>query len=388
MSSGRRIAQFVESLAAGGAEKLAVDIANALAMRGHETHLIVLDGDGPFRDRVAGDVRFHDLQRPRPTGAAPARLLDFLGTSRRLNALLRRERVEVVQTHLPKANFLGLAAALGHAGRVHPTVHNTREFDYGDDSGPLRTRLRKAAYRMMLGRCGTMIAVSAAVRSGMVAELGVGPARADRITVVDNGVPVPEPTTPDRRAAARRERGLGPDEFVLAGVGRLTRQKDFASLIEALAGVADMLPPWRCVIAGEGELRSDLEAAVAAAGLADRVALPGIDRDVAGLQRAADVFCLPSLYEGLPLALMEAMAAGLPVCAYDIDGTRELVADGVEGLLAPPRDARTFGENLVRLAGSPDLRMRLGRAARERILAHHDFRQVVDKLEEVLVRDR
>ncbi len=112
-----RVAQLVEALESGGAEALAVDIAGELAARGHESHLIVLRGNGPFRRRVSPTVRFHDLGFPVNHGGQVARLIDFGRICRSLETVLRQERIEVVQCHLPKANFLGLAMAWRRAGR-------------------------------------------------------------------------------------------------------------------------------------------------------------------------------------------------------------------------------------------------------------------------------
>ncbi|MBK8286527.1 MAG: glycosyltransferase [Ahniella sp.] len=110
-----RMAQLVETLDAGGAEALAVDIAGALAARGHDSHLAVARRDGPFLDRLSPTVAFHDLNRPRRDGNQAYRILYFLETCRRLESLLCAQRIEVLQTHLPKANFLGLVTWLGGA---------------------------------------------------------------------------------------------------------------------------------------------------------------------------------------------------------------------------------------------------------------------------------
>jgi len=333
------VAQLVETLDAGGAEALAVDIAGALAARGHDAHLLVARGDGPFRSRVAREVRFHDLDRPRRDGNQAFRIAYFLGTCRRLEAHLRANRVEVLQTHLPKANFLGLVMAWRGVCRVLPTVHNNREFDYGDKAGPLRRAARREGYRRLLAACPAVIAVSDQVRDSLAAQLSLSATRRDRIVVVPNGVRPVAPQGPEERARRRAALGVTEDQVLVVGAGRLTRQKNFARLVEALALLGAGAPDWRCVIAGDGELRADLEARIAAAGLAGRVRLPGLVDDLPGLLAAADVFCLPSLFEGLPLVLLEAMAAGLPTAAFAIDGVTDVVAEGAQARLAAPDDA-------------------------------------------------
>lgn len=378
-----RVAQLVETLDAGGAEALAVDIAGALAARGHQSHLIVARGDGPFRARVAGDVVFHDLERPRRDGSQVGRLVYFAGTGRRLETYLRAHRIEVLQTHLPKANFLGLAMAWRGACRVFPTVHNNREFDYGDAAGPLKRALRRAAYRNMLARCRGVIAVSEQVRVSLADQLGVAGARAGRIRVVPNGVRVPAPRPEAERARLRAAWGVGDGQVLLVGVGRLTRQKDFAALVDALAGLPPAAGDWRCVIAGEGELRPELERQLAAAGLGARVRLAGLVDDVPALLAAADVFCLPSAWEGLPLVLLEAMGAGLPTAAFRIDGVVDVVTDGVEARLAAPGDGPGFTAALATLVADGSLRRQLGAAARRLVTTRFGFEAVIGNLEDV-----
>lgn len=377
------VAQLIETLAAGGAENLAVQIANTWVARGHRSHLFVLQGDGPFRDRVDPGVTLHDLDLPPSDRPMALRIPGLLRAHERLNGLIGRNGIEILQTHLPMANFLGLGLAWRRACRVFPTVHNNREFDYGDRSGPFREKMRRLAYRRMVSDCRRMIAVSKPVQASMLAELGLTGAWGDRIAVVPNGVPVPELPGAAERVAARSGLGVTGAEVVIAGLGRLTDQKNFADLLVALAGLPPDTPPWRAVVAGEGELRGAFEEQLAQTGLGDRVAFPGHRGDVTRFLAAADVFCLPSKYEGLPLALLEAMAHGLPVAAYAIDGVTEVVTDREQALLAPPGDTAALGGALARLIGDPALRRRLGTAARALVQQEHSFDRVADRLEEV-----
>lgn len=378
-----RVAQLVESLDAGGAEALAVDIAAALAERGHRSHLVVARSDGPFRARVPSAVHLHDMVRPRTDGSQVGRIAYFLETCRRLEVYLRAQRIEVLQTHLPKANFLGLVMAWRGVCRVHPTVHNNREFDYGDDAGPVRRAVRREAYRRMLGYCSSVIAVSDQVRDSLVQQLAVPASRQDRIVVVPNGVRLTDPPDAASRTQRRSELGVAANQVLVIGAGRLVRQKNFARLVEALGQLGPAVPDWHCVIAGEGELRSALEAQVVAAGLSDRISLPGLVEDLPSLLLAADVFCLPSLFEGLPLVLLEAMGAGLPTAAFAIDGVTDVVADGVHARLATADDAASLAAALGALLADAGERRRLGEAARRVVEAKHGFAAVVDRLERI-----
>ena len=378
-----RVAQLVETLDAGGAEALAIDVAGALAARGHDSHLIVARGDGPFRERVKPEVVLHDLARPRRDGNQIHRILYFLGTCRRLEAHLRAHRIEVLQTHLPKANFLGLVMAWRGVCRVYPTVHNNREFDYGDRAGRVKRALRRVGYRRMLTHCRAVIAVSDQVKESLAEQLRTPSGLKEQIRVVPNGVHLPEAVPVAERNRLRAALGVTGEQVLIVGVGRLTRQKNFARLVEALGRLDANGPDWRCVIAGDGELRADLEAQVAAAALGDRIRLPGLVADVPDLFAAADVFCLPSLFEGLPLVLLEAMSAGLPTVAFAIDGVTDVVADRVQARLATPHDVGALAAALAVLLADGSERLRLGTAARETARTRHGFAAVVDRLEAV-----
>ncbi len=378
-----RIAQVVETLNAGGAEGLAVDIANSLAARGHQSHLIVMEGDGPFRQRISEAVHFTDLGFPCRTGSFLANSLYFQKTYGALAKTLRESQVDVVQTHLPKANFLGLFLGKNGVARVFPTVHNNREFDYGDHANPMKEFLRKRAYRQMLSWCQAMIAVSEQVRTAMIGELKVTGGKSERLVVIPNGVPVPPLLERRKRQLVRQRWSVGDQEVLLVAVGRLTRQKNFASLVEALAMIPDTAGPWKCLIAGDGELHDTLAADIAARGLGERIVLAGHVSEIGFLLGAADVFCLSSLFEGLPLVLLEAMAAGLPVCAYGIDGVVDVVQDGVQARLARPEDPADLARALQILLAEPEVRREMGTAGRALVQADFNFERVVDQLEEL-----
>lgn len=374
------VAQFVEVLEAGGAESLAIAIAGSLADRGHDSHLAVVRGGGPFQSRVPAMVRFCDLGRPKCEAGQAARIADFLQTCRDLEDYLRTAQIEVLQTHLPKANFLGLCMAWRGVCRVYPTIHNNREFDYGDNAGVLRRWLRRAGYRAMVGSCSGMVAVSDKVRISLAEQLGLRGHRISRISVVSNGVALPEPVGPDRRRGARRRWGVADDAVLIVGVGRLTRQKNFEALIEALGCVSPASRPWHCIIAGEGDKRSELEALIRRLGLGNQVTLAGLSDNVDELLGAADIFCLTSLFEGLPLVLLEAMAHALPVVAFAIDGVAEVVSDGANAVTVKVGDNAGFSKALSALIDDDERRVLLGEAGRRLIAERFDFSMKVEEL--------
>ncbi|MDO9171928.1 MAG: glycosyltransferase [bacterium] len=380
------VAQLVEALEMGGAERLAVQIANARAAAGDASHLIVMSGPGPLSAAVDPRVAVHYLGFARASVRAPLRFALSLRRGERLLARrIAAEGIRVVQSHLPGANFWGLLLALRGRCAVIATVHNNREFDYGDADHPLRSRLRRAAYRQMLRRCAAVVAVSEAVAASLLEDLGAGPREAGRLVAVPNGVAEPEPLDAAARAAIRARFGAAPGDLLVMAAGRHCEQKNFAALIEAAERLRAIGLPFRLVIAGDGPLRPDHEALRERLGLGDAVQLPGNIADFARVLQAADVFALPSLWEGLPLVLLEALAAGAPVVGTDIAGVRDVIVDSESGLLVAPGDPIALAAAIALLA-DPERRERLRAGGLALVRERYSFARVSHTLGELYRR--
>jgi L-malate glycosyltransferase len=239
------------------------------------------------------------------------------------------------------------------------------------------------SYRSLLRRWTSSMAdghtaVSDAVREAMIEVLGVPP---DRVRTIRNGVDVSAiPVTPSPLAS--------PSAVRLLAVGAISPEKSFETLVDALALLGN--PEATLAILGEGPGRSALEARIRAAGLAGRVRLPGHETDLRPHLARSDIYVQSSVREGLSNALLAAMAAGLPVVATDVGGTREAVADGETGLLVPPGDPSTLAAAIRRLAASPEEARRMGAGGRRRaeteFPAERELRDAVSWLEELLRR--
>ena len=174
---------------------------------------------------------------------------------------------------------------------------------------------------------------------------------------------------------------MAPDALLVVAAGRLSHQKDFATLVEAAALLVPDFPRLRVVIGGEGELRSALEDQVRVRGVGSAVSLPGNLLDLPDLLLAADVLAIPSRYEGLPLVLLEAMAAGLPVVGSRVPGIAEVVQDGESGRLVAAGDAGELARALGELLRDDERRRRWGDAARARVAAEYGFARVLAQLD-------
>jgi glycosyltransferase involved in cell wall biosynthesis len=276
--------------------------------------------------------------------------LDVLA-GRRLASLLARERCAMVHFHTARAH--AMAAFLGAARGTQRVV--TRRMDYLLRGGWYTRRLYNHEVQ-------AVVAISEGVRAALIAS-GVDPAR---IVVVPSGVE-PDAFAVDAvaRAAARARYGLADDVCALVAVGALETRKGHAVLLDALAALRD--PRVRLLCAGEGGERDALVARTAALGLGDVVDWLGRVDDVAGVLAAADVAVMPSRQEGLGVAVLEAMAAGLPVIASRVGGLPEAVVDRETGLLVPPADTETLAAAIARLAADAAARARLGAAGARRV---------------------
>jgi glycosyltransferase involved in cell wall biosynthesis len=185
-----------------------------------------------------------------------------------------------------------------------------------------------------------------------------------KLVTVPNGIDRSRYTVALDRGQVRRALGIAPEAPVIALAARLTEQKGLQYLLRALPAVIVRHPDVVLLVAGDGPLRPALEALAAELGVAPHVRFLGMRDDIAALLRASDVYALPSVWEGLPMAVLEAMAAGLPVVGSDVGGVGTAVEHQVTGLLVPKRDPARLAEALVAVLGDRVLRRRLGDEAR------------------------
>jgi glycosyltransferase involved in cell wall biosynthesis len=223
---------------------------------------------------------------------------------------------------------------------------------------------KRRAFHHAIEEVDRLIAVSEGLRRTYE---GIGVA-SELFVTVPNGV-APQ-TSRMSRGEARQVLGLDPDLPVVLTIGRPTHMKGQRHLIDAVPDLTSRFPGLAVVLLGDGPLRGSLHTRAAALGVAERVHIPGHRPDARRLLAAADVFVLPSRHEGMPLAALEAMEAGLPVVATRVIGSAEVVADGVTGALVRPGDPTALEAAVGRLLADPELRRRQGAAGRRRYEAH------------------
>ncbi|HEV8643047.1 MAG TPA: glycosyltransferase family 4 protein [Methylomirabilota bacterium] len=365
-----RVLHVAESAGLAGGEAYLVRLATALDRRRFALTVVVPE-TGALTERLAA-LGVPTFVVPLHTRLLSPRTLWQLGQ------VFRRERPMIVQSHGARTNvYAKIAARLVGVPVVLATVHNSL-FDY--EVGALRRRLYVAAERLTGPLAHRVVAVSHAVGRDLVARYRLP---AEQVVVIQNGID-PARFVPERPpAAARAELGLSPDTRLIGLVGRLTRQKGPDLLVAALPTLVTSWPQLRCLFVGDGMLGPELRRRAAALGLASHCVFLGPRHDVADLVAILDVVVLPSRSEGLPFALLEAMALAKPVVATRVGGNPEVVEDGRTGLLIPPEDPVALARAVLFLLDRPAEAAAMGRRGRERVVRDFSLTRSVGALQEL-----
>lgn len=353
------ICQVLHTLRVGGAEMVAAGLARRL-QRAYRFMFVCLDELGTLGEELRSEGFTVEVLNRRPG-------IDWRAILR-LARVLRNERVALLHAHQYTPFFYAaLSRQLGSGAPVLFTEHGRHFPDY-------RRQKRVLANRFLLRRRDRVVAVGNAVRHALVANEGIS---AKRIAVIHNGIDAT--AFNDRRCdrnQLRSEIGVAPDDLTLIQVARLDYLKDHATAIRALERVRAQRPDACLVLVGDGPEQAKIEAEVRQRGLSGRVHFLGLRTDVARLVQAADIFLLTSISEGIPLTLIEAMSAGLPVVATRVGGVGEIVAEGQTGLLAPAGDDRGLANQILCLAADPVKRRLMGQLGRERARAVFSEKQM------------
>jgi len=348
-------------------------LMRALRARGHAVEVAARDGG--YLDRVRAEgFEVHPIPFSRSLDLAAHRV-----AWRALSDLLARERFEIVHGHYPVAGHLARLAA--HRAGVPEIVYTSHGYSFLKPGNPLIRAVMFAA-EAIASRCQTTLFTQSTEEARLAERLLLAPRKG--AIAIGNGVdaarfhPAGSEAEREDRAALRAELGTSDDAVVLVIVSRLVAHKGHGLLL----AVAERLPGAHVWVVGErlpsdhGDRIDDIIAA-ARARLGPRLSLLGARGDVERVLRAADVFVLPSAFEGMPRTVAEAMMTGLPVVGTDIRGTREQVVHGETGLLVPVGDAAALAAALGRLVSDPGLRARMGAAGLARARAEYDEALVI-----------
>ncbi len=360
-----KVLQVLSGTAWGGASVVVLAITRTLIARGDRVWVVSLDDetDRQFRDAGA------EIVRP-PLWFQPISPFD-LYVLWYLWRLCRKEKFDLVATHTSKGGFLGRLAA--RLAGIRCIVHHAHGFSFNRAVGPLTRRFYILLERLAANAGDLIISVNELQRR-MAVQLGVD--TPERICTVHNGIDLLEYSNHDGHAA-RRALGLDKSALLIGSIGRLAPQKGLVYLIRAMPQVLEAVPAARLVVVGEGPLRGSLESEAERCGIKSRVHFLGFRREIPQLLAALDVFAQPSLWEGLSISLIEALAAGKPIVATDIVGNREVVDNQETALIVPTADPAALAEGLCALLLDPVLAAKLAANARRAALERFSEERMV-----------
>jgi glycosyltransferase involved in cell wall biosynthesis len=380
-----RVLRVITRLNIGGPSIHAASLTERLVARGFDTRLVhgrLAEGEGDMRYLLSPSIQtdhLRSLRRP----LSP--LHDAFAVGRILD-ILRDWRPHIVHTHMAKAGSVARTAAAIYnltTGRDAPArvVHTYHGHVLEGYFSPSRTRLFIAIERLLARVSDRIVAISPQICAELTDEYHIG--RRDQFRVIPLGFDLSALAAIDEgaRQRARATLGLPALAHVVTTVGRLTAIKQHELFLETARRVADADRDAVFLVAGDGELRSDLERRALALGIADRVRFLGWRRDLDVIYGATDVFLLTSRNEGTPVALIESLAAAVPGVSTDVGGVGDVIEDECAGLRAPFGDAEALAARVIELLGNPDRRRAMGRHGREMVLRRYGVDRLVDDVE-------
>ena len=361
-TSGRslRILEFIDTLDTGGAETMVAGLSLRLQEMSHEVHVVCLRDFGlmsvPAERFLESGVSLTAFGKT--DGFSPASVW-------KLARFLRDRRIEVIHSHNPLVtHYAAAAGTMARTPVIVSTIHGTSTLG-----------MARWAERLFAFSCGwndRIILVCKQVEE--VFQQRYARLR-NRTAVIPNGIEIGELLSVRRRGGAAKE-------FVFGTIGRLTPVKDQQSLLTAFAEIHRQFPSCRLEILGCGELLKELQCLSTTLGVDSAVKFHGWSRDIAGFLAGLDAFVLSSKSEGLPMTLLEAMAAGLPVVATAVGGIPEVVEGAGCGWLSKPSDAAGLAENMLRAMTAPD-RPEYGRRARRAAVERYSVQSMAAQYEEL-----
>ena len=363
----RRVFFLVDSFNVGGTEAQAVELALRLDPERYAITLGCLKREGPLLTKLQGG-RVEVIEFYPGKGMDS---VDGLKQLLRLTFFLRRGSYDIVHTHDLWSNLLGVPAA--RLAGIQVIVSSQRDLSHD----PWYQKRRVRFLRFIQNLSSVILTNASVIREGLIQDAGFRP---EKVRVIYNGVDL------SRFVNARRDRErlfpeVGQDKLIVLVGNMLSDIKGHRLLIEAAPNVIDQFPHTGFVMVGDGVLRQEFEQQVTDLGLERHFIFLGRCNNVADILAACDIAVLPSHAEGMPNAVLEYLAAGLPTVATAVGGIPEIIQQGVTGLLMLPHDSEAIAVALKRLLADETLASRLGRAAREHVLANFSFDNLVSQVD-------
>lgn len=369
-----KVLQVVHDLRLGGAERIAVTLCQGLTARGAQVTLLAIKETGPQEKDLPSGKNFQmeilGVKR-RPMWLLPLFIWDAARLLYLATRALKRYRPDAIQTHIPEDDLVfGLAIALTGIGQHIPLVHSMHFYPDREGRG-LRNFLRTKAYKWMASRAAKVCTVSKPVAERFCEQVGIPQ---NRIEVLPTGVNLTRFQNRPSSTEARKALAIGQDKKVILALGRVVRAKNYPRLVRASRKVLQKFPDALFLLIGDGNQMSAVKKEIAHCEVGDSWMLLGARANVPEILPAADIFVQSSDWEGLPVAVLEAMACGIPVVATDAGGTTEIIQEGKTGKLVPTGGGHeALSLALTELLEQPDTAKRLGQIGCE--LVHSKYNQ-------------
>jgi glycosyltransferase involved in cell wall biosynthesis len=364
-----RVFFLLDSFMIGGTETQAVELARRLDPARYRVTVGCLRQEGPLLQRLAST----NLPIVHVDVGGGIDSLSGMFAVLRLARLLRRGRFQILHAHDLWSNLVGTSAAI--LARVPVRITSQRDLSHDAWYGTYRRRI----LRFLQARSSVVLTNAGAIRDGLIAQDRIP---AEKVCVIYNGVDLDRPQQAERNREALFPNSSGNKLVVLVG-NMISCVKGHATLIAAAREIVPKFPRTQFVLVGEGPQRKDFEAQVQSSGLQQNFLFLGRRGDVPEILACCDCAVLPSLAEGMPNAVLEYLAAGLPVVATGLGGNLEVIRDGVTGLLVPPKDPAALAGALERLLGDEAFARRLGTAGREHVTANFSFERLVTEVDKL-----
>jgi len=371
------VLHLVHGLGMGGAEVALFYYIKALGMEEYDHYVYCFGPDGPVRKRLEA-LGVPVRMGKRDSIKQPIRFaISLFSLVRDLMDFIESKHIQVIQSHSGQANQMGVAISKLSRVPAFPTVHSTMAFVNKRSRWDLSVYLIKVVDGFIYRMAYRVLAVSQEIKEIVLKTYGL---KDHKVIVLKNGIIFKDSIVAP--VELKNEFLVSKNKLKLLAVGRLVPLKGFDILVRAVAevvnqGVHDLL----VLVAGDGEERLRLEELILDLDLGSYIKLIGLRHDVIALMKSSDLFVMPSLYEGLSIAMIEAMACGLPIIASAAPGIKDFIKNDQNGLLFPVQDHKALAQRILMLVNDEDMRTRLSQGARESFEKEYDMRRNIKSLD-------
>lgn len=361
-----KVLEVIRQGKVGGGETHMLDLIRYMDRDKFEPYVLSFT-DGPMIDSL------NELGIPNKV--IPTKIPFDFRVWKSIRKLLQKEGINLVHAHGSRAasNLLKPAKKCNI-----PLIYTVHGWSFHDDQSPLVKKVRILSEKYISDRTTMNISVSAS--NQITGKKNFGKYQS---TVVNNGINLSKFNPEGEFKDIRKELNIPSNRLVISCLNRMTIQKDPITMINAFAQALKEVPIMHLLMVGDGELKAAAREEVDRLKINGHVTFEQFRSDVVDILEATDIYCLPSLWEGLPIGLLEAMGMSLPVIATDVDGSREIVDNRQNGLLIPPKDSVALTHALLTMASEEELRTKMGHAARNTVEERYGVEEMVKKIENI-----